>query len=42
MVMPNEKQRNGIKIFIKGGNITLFIVNRIVCKERTRNTLQND
>ena len=31
-VMRNEKQHNGIKIFIKGGDNTSFIVNRIVCK----------
>ena len=33
--MRNEKQRNGIKIFIKGGDNTSFIVSRIfVNKER--------
>ena len=41
-VMRDEKQRNGIKIFINGGDNTSFIVNRIFCKYRTRNTLQND
>ena len=28
-VMRNEKQRNGMKTFIKGGDNTSFIVNRI-------------
>ena len=31
-VMRNEKQRNGKKIFIKGGDNTSFIMNRIFCK----------
>ena len=31
-VMRNEKQRNGMKIFVKGGDNTSFIVHRIFCK----------
>ena len=31
-VMRNEKQLNGIKIFIKGGDNTSFIMNRIFFK----------
>ena len=31
-VMRDEKERNGIKICIKGGDNTSFIMNRIVCK----------